>query len=58
MRLPATQQLPDGELFFVIQNGIRLSAMPAWGSGSDHDEQDSWKLVGISSGFHLPTAYG
>ncbi|MEO8129510.1 MAG: c-type cytochrome [Bryobacteraceae bacterium] len=45
MRLPATQQMSDGELFYVIQNGIRLSAMPTWSGGSDHDAQDSWKLV-------------
>ena len=52
MRLPATQKLTDGELFYVIQNGIRLTAMPAWSSGSAHDEQDSWKLVHFIR--HLP----
>jgi mono/diheme cytochrome c family protein len=52
MRLPATQQMTDGELFYVIQNGIRLTAMPAWGGGSSHDEQDSWKLVHFIR--HLP----
>jgi mono/diheme cytochrome c family protein len=51
MRLPATQNLKDGELFYIIQNGIRLSAMPAWG-GSVQDEQDSWKLVHFIR--HLP----
>jgi mono/diheme cytochrome c family protein len=52
MRQPGTQQLTDGELFFIIQNGIRLTGMPAWGSGSAHDEQDSWKLVHFIR--HLP----
>ncbi len=52
MRLEATQRLTDGELFYVIQNGIRLTAMPAWSSGSVHDEQDSWKLVHFIR--HLP----
>jgi mono/diheme cytochrome c family protein len=52
MRLPATQQLTDGELFYVIQNGIRLTGMPAWGSGSAKDEEDSWKLVHFIR--HLP----
>src|SRR6266851_183340 len=42
MRLPTTQRMSDGELFFIIQNGIRLSAMPAWGGASDQDAQDSW----------------
>lgn len=40
-----TQNMTDGELFYIIQNGIRLTGMPAWGSGSDHDAEDSWKLV-------------
>jgi mono/diheme cytochrome c family protein len=52
MRLPATQQLTDGELFYIIQNGIRLTGMPAWGNGSAHDEEDSWKLVHFIR--HLP----
>ncbi len=52
MRQPETQQMTDGELFFVIQNGIRLTGMPAWGSGSHRDEQDSWKLVRFIR--HLP----
>lgn len=43
MRLPATQQLSDGELYSIIHNGVRWTGMPAWGS-SDNDP-DSWKLV-------------
>jgi len=45
MRLGATQQLSDGELYYVIQNGIRLTGMPAWGKGGDENAEDSWKLV-------------
>lgn len=52
MRQPATQQLTDGELFYIIQNGIRLTGMPAWGTGASHDEEDSWKLVHFIR--HLP----
>ena len=52
MRLPATQQLTDGELFYIIQNGIRLTGMPAWGTGTAKDEEDSWKLVHFIR--HLP----
>jgi mono/diheme cytochrome c family protein len=52
MRLTATQQLTDGELFYVSQNGIRLTGMPAWGTASAHDEEDSWKLVHFIR--HLP----
>jgi hypothetical protein len=43
MRLPETQNLTDGEIYYVIHNGIRLTGMPAWGK-SEKDE-DSWKLV-------------
>jgi mono/diheme cytochrome c family protein len=52
MRAPTTQKLSDGQLFFVIQNGIRLTGMPAWGSGTAHDTEDSWKLVRFIR--HLP----
>jgi mono/diheme cytochrome c family protein len=52
MRGLATQNLTDGELFFIIQNGIRLTGMPAWGAGTAHDAQDSWKLVHFIR--HLP----
>jgi mono/diheme cytochrome c family protein len=51
MRKSGTQNLSDGELFYIIQNGVRLTGMPAWGS-SDHDAEDSWKLVHFIR--HLP----
>jgi mono/diheme cytochrome c family protein len=44
MRMPDTQKLTDGELYWIIENGVRLTGMPAWGDGSDHD-LDTWKLV-------------
>ena len=46
MRRAPTQGLTDGELYYIIQNGIRLTGMSAWGSeheGANGD--DSWKLV-------------
>ncbi|MGE6757702.1 MULTISPECIES: c-type cytochrome [Myxococcaceae] len=48
MRAAPTQDLSDGELYWIIQNGIRLTGMPAWGQA--HDEvgnNDSWALVGL-----------
>jgi len=51
MRQPGTQRMTDGELFFVIENGIRLTGMPAWG-GAGNDQRDSWKLVRFIR--HLP----
>jgi mono/diheme cytochrome c family protein len=44
MRLADTQNLTDGELYWIIENGIRLTGMPAWGSG-DGNDPDTWKLV-------------
>jgi mono/diheme cytochrome c family protein len=44
MRLPATQGRTDGELFSIIENGIRMSGMPGFG-GNPANETDSWKLV-------------
>jgi mono/diheme cytochrome c family protein len=43
MRLPDTQNLTDGEIYYIIHNGIRLTGMPAWGGPGKDD--DSWKLV-------------
>ena len=43
MRLPQTQNLSDGELYYIIHNGIRLTGMPAWGEATR--DEDSWKLV-------------
>jgi len=51
MRLPATQQLTDGELYYIIHNGIRWTGMPAWGEAGD--DPDSWKLVLFIR--HLPS---
>ena len=51
MRQNGTQKLTDGEIFYIIENGIRLSGMPAWG-GSKAAEQSSWKLVHLIR--HLP----
>jgi mono/diheme cytochrome c family protein len=43
MRLAQTQNLTDGEIYYTIHNGIRLTGMPAW--GADVKDEDSWKLV-------------
>ncbi len=43
MRQPETQNLTDGQIYYIIHNGIRLTGMPAWGNPVNDD--DSWKLV-------------
>ena len=50
MRLSETQSLTDGQMYYIIHNGIRLTGMPAWGAPGGDD--DSWKLVAFIR--HLP----
>lgn len=51
LRKPETQNLTDGELFWIIEDGVRFTGMPAFSSNGDHasgnhdNGQDSWKLV-------------
>jgi len=55
LRAPATQHRSDGEIFWIIENGVRLTGMPAFGgTGGEHgNPEDSWKLVHFIR--HLPT---
>jgi mono/diheme cytochrome c family protein len=41
LRSRSVQGMPDGELFYIIQNGIRYTGMPAWTLAND----DIWRLV-------------
>lgn len=52
MRLAPTQDLTDGELFYIIERGIRFTGMPAWSTGTPEGEESSWKLVHFIR--HLP----
>ena len=54
LRLAQTQNLTDGELFWIIENGVRFTGMPAFSTngGSHGGGQDSWKLVHFIR--HLP----
>jgi mono/diheme cytochrome c family protein len=52
MTLPATQSMSDGELFATIENGIRLTGMPGFGSGTADSAYGSWTLVHFIR--HLP----
>ena len=45
MRLAATQQLTDGELYYIIRNGVPLTGMPAWGEPNTPQDDESWQLV-------------
>lgn len=52
MTLAATQSMSDGELFATIENGIRLTGMPGWGTGTAESAYGSWTLVHFIR--HLP----
>ena len=52
MTLAATQSLSDGELFSVIENGVRLTGMPGFGNGTAESAYGSWGLVHFIR--HLP----
>lgn len=52
MRLAATQALSDGELFALIEHGVKLTGMPAWTTGTPDGERATWHLVQFIR--HLP----
>src|SRR6185369_12790497 len=53
MRDHDTQEMTDGEIFYIIKNGVRFTGMPAWGATEGHaDDEDNWKLVHFIR--HLP----
>jgi len=52
LRLADTQSLTDGELLYIIEQGVRFTGMPAWGDGSEQSRRASWTLVHFIR--HLP----
>ena len=53
MRQETTQRLSDGELFYIIEEGVRFTAMPGWSTGTPEGAAASWHLVHFIR--HLPT---
>ena len=51
MRQQQTQELSDGELYYIIENGVRFTGMPAW--GGEHSAEEIWHLVAFIR--RLPT---
>jgi mono/diheme cytochrome c family protein len=43
LRAAATQSKSDGELYYTIQNGVRLSGMPAFSEA--HTPEKTWRLI-------------
>jgi mono/diheme cytochrome c family protein len=52
LRLPDTQELTDGEMFYIIENGVRMTGMPGFGNGTEDGKLASWNLVAFIR--HLP----
>jgi mono/diheme cytochrome c family protein len=52
MRSADTQSLSDGELQYIIEHGVRLTGMPAWGDATPESETAGWQLVHFIR--HLP----
>jgi mono/diheme cytochrome c family protein len=51
LRASRTQSLSDGELYYIIQNGVRFTGMPAF--GDSHGAEETWHLVRFIR--HLPS---
>jgi mono/diheme cytochrome c family protein len=46
MRGARTQSLSDGELYYIIRNGVPWTGMPAWGNADLGDlDSETWALV-------------
>jgi mono/diheme cytochrome c family protein len=45
MRSATTQDLTDGDLFYIIVNGVRFTGMPAFGTGDEDPASESAKLA-------------
>lgn len=45
LRLLQTQNLTDGQIRYIIRNGVRLTGMPGWARPHDEQSDKSWKLV-------------
>ena len=45
LRAAPTQSLSDGEIHFIISNGVRFTGMPAMDSVHRESKEDAWKLV-------------
>ncbi len=53
MRQANTQTLTDGEIYYIIQNGVRFTGMPAFGDPDNQRDEETWKLVHFIR--HLPS---
>jgi len=52
LRADHIQKLTDGELFYIVKNGVRFTGMPAWDLPDDHN----WRLVALIRQFPKQSA--
>ncbi len=45
LRAAPTQELSDGEIHYIIENGVPLTGMPAWKNPQPESADRIWKLV-------------
>jgi predicted CXXCH cytochrome family protein len=45
LRSAQTQNLTNGEIHYIIENGVELTGMPAWGKPHQAPEDTTWRLV-------------
>jgi mono/diheme cytochrome c family protein len=50
LTLPRVQRRTDGELYWIVANGIRMTGMPAF--APTHGEEEVWQIVAFMR--HLP----
>ena len=55
LHLAATQRLSDGDIHYIIQNGVQLSGMPAMPGLASESDRDSWALVSYVRSMNAPT---
>jgi predicted CXXCH cytochrome family protein len=55
LRSEPTQLLSDGDLHYIIENGVQLTGMPAMAGPQSQTETESWKLVAYLRSFRSAT---
>jgi len=51
LRSEPTQRLSDGEIHYIIENGVQLTGMPAMRGAHSETSAESWKLVAYVRSF-------
>jgi mono/diheme cytochrome c family protein len=55
LRSDPTQRLSDGDIRYIIENGVQLSGMPAMRGAHSETEAETWKLVTYVRSFRSVT---